>query len=103
MPRITIYVDDRLAAELRRHAGANVSAFVAKVLTEELLGRRFDEGLALLAQLPADPDQDPLTDRASVLRAVEETRRPWAPARPQPEAGPNSHPSAVGGPAGQGR
>ena len=57
MPRITIYVDDRLAAELRRHAGANVSAFVAKVLTEELLGRRFDEGLALLAQQKMELDR----------------------------------------------
>jgi len=103
MRRITIYLNDELAAEVRRRASGNVSAYVAELLAWDVRGRRFDEGLALLAQLPAAPDEEPLTDRASVLRAVEERRRPWASGSTAAGNGPEVDTPGGGRPGGASR
>lgn len=97
MRRITIYLDEHLADELKQRAGGNVSAYVAALLEWDFLGQRFAEGLQKLRDLPGDPSEEPLTDVASILRAVDALRRPWVPTALDQEAGPAAPRSHTGG------
>jgi len=97
MRRFTIYLNEDLAAQLQSHAEGNVSAYVAALLEWEFQRLKFSEAVDLLRQLPADPNEQPLTDRASILRAVEEMRHPVAAEDPGGDAPPRKQRRAAPG------